>query len=364
MAAPEGVDSATWAALLSWSMKQTSTGGSETGDGTAPSEFKQMSKEDRDWLENVMKEGIVDLVKRAGEIIDSLKADCIVPSREKRPIEKQDELLDLLDELQDICEQIDFAMSLCQIGGLPPLLEICHPGSNVADDLRGAVLGVIATVAQNNPFTQNALMNLNALPLIMNIAASSSTTTSVRLKALHAVSCIVRNFQPLETMFYSGQYPTRSHFSDQGVYLDVAVETAVETLNGPEALNLFLAAPEIKIRRKASFLLGALITNDSLSIEILNGYFDGCVEDLVGLVSPVSVIEGDEGLEVDLREITLRNLVCFAGKGKGSAMMEVYGDVLNQSKASAVTRINSGNGVENAQAELELWNSLFRAIGV
>jgi hypothetical protein len=57
-------------------------------------------------------EGIVDLVKRAGEIIDSLKADCIVPSREKRPIEKQDELLDLLDELQDICEQIDFAMSL------------------------------------------------------------------------------------------------------------------------------------------------------------------------------------------------------------------------------------------------------------
>jgi hypothetical protein len=55
MAAPEGVDSATWAALLSWSMKQTSTGGSETGDGTAPSEFKQMSKEDRDWLENVMK---------------------------------------------------------------------------------------------------------------------------------------------------------------------------------------------------------------------------------------------------------------------------------------------------------------------
>ena len=67
MAAPDGVDPAAWAALLKWSIAQTGE-----GDGTSSTPAEPMSKEKRDFLEAVMKDGVVDLVKRAGEILEAL----------------------------------------------------------------------------------------------------------------------------------------------------------------------------------------------------------------------------------------------------------------------------------------------------
>ena len=65
MAAPDGVDPAAWAALLKWSLAQT-------GDGTSSEPPAPMSQEKREFLEAVMKDGVVDLVKRAGEILEAL----------------------------------------------------------------------------------------------------------------------------------------------------------------------------------------------------------------------------------------------------------------------------------------------------
>ena len=86
--APAGVDPSTWAALLRWSMKNAN-------DGTSPTVFKKMSDEDKKWLEGVMSEGVVDLVKRAGEIIDKLRAKALAPARAREaiPEETVDELL-------------------------------------------------------------------------------------------------------------------------------------------------------------------------------------------------------------------------------------------------------------------------------
>jgi len=240
---------------------------------------------------------------------------------------------------------------------------MCHPASCVADDLKASALGVIATVAQNNPYTQNALMNLNALPLILSLVTSGSTRTEVRLKALHATSCSVRNFETLENMFFSGNYLDVSHFTEEGVYVDTQLKRSEVCENGPQLIGTLLGASDIKLQRKAAFLLGALISPDNLEPEKLNGYYVACIAPLAAILTPMSscIPEGSRGhgLDVDLREICLRTLLTFGNKGKTGEMLEAHGQVFSESKASAIARSTTGDDVENAQAEVQLWNSLF-----
>ena len=141
--APDGVDPAAWGALLKWSIAQTAE-----GDGTSSAPPAQMTKEKKEFLEAVMKDGVVDLVKRAGEILEALHegtkvsrgpplryADDHSPPAIRHPPTRQpatlqpcregtaidddatDRLVGLMGELMDIVEQIDFAMALVQVGG-------------------------------------------------------------------------------------------------------------------------------------------------------------------------------------------------------------------------------------------------------
>jgi len=57
-----GID---WQGLLKWSLNYH--------DGTAPSNFKPMTKEDQEWLEAAMKEYCVNEVDRMDEIIKTFK---------------------------------------------------------------------------------------------------------------------------------------------------------------------------------------------------------------------------------------------------------------------------------------------------
>jgi hypothetical protein len=180
------------------------------GDGTSTtaSEFKKMSQADKDWLTMVMKEGLVDLVKRAGELVDQIKDDALAPARAGLFIgdEATETLVCAIEELQDICEQIDFAKSLVQIGGVPPLLETLHPSlaAAVPARVRGACFGVLATVAQNNPFAQQAFLNLGVLPLATAVLLAPDSPPSLQVKALHCLSCVVRNFEWCEAAFFAG----------------------------------------------------------------------------------------------------------------------------------------------------------------
>jgi len=55
-----------WNGLFKWSMNHN--------DGTKPSQFKPMSKEDRDWLEAAMKAYTFNDTDRLTELINQLKA--------------------------------------------------------------------------------------------------------------------------------------------------------------------------------------------------------------------------------------------------------------------------------------------------
>ena len=128
-----------------------------------------------------------------------------------------------MEELQDIVEQIDFAMSLVQIGGVPPLLAIVLT-PNLPGELRAEVLSVLATVAQNNPYAQDALLACRALPMAVALlldappengeegggegtTTTTTTTTTppaLRVKALHFLSCLSRGHPPAEEAFFRG----------------------------------------------------------------------------------------------------------------------------------------------------------------
>ena len=386
-------------------MKNAYERGGESGDGTDPTEFTEMSAENKAWLEKVMSEGLVDLVKRAGEIVDDLKAKALVPVRTEPPAVLEghalDSLLDLLDELLDIVGQIDFAQSLVQIGGIPPLIELMHPATPVPDELKSAALGVLATVAQNNPFAQDALLNLRLLPLLKEtLLDRDRKSPSLRVKALHCTSCLVRSYPPAEAAFFAGvvapptdptaaapaattaakataageatkdpaapppapppppaPWAVASYFTSEGLFVDgglaegdprIGGRPAAWTIPGPEVLAQALGDPEVRVRRKVAFLVNALCTSEDPSSQAegrVAAYYEACGAALAALVPPAPPTPpgergagGLDGLDVDTRETALRALTTFAEAGCGPALMAGHGDSLRLAAAAAGAR--------------------------
>jgi len=73
-----------------------------------------------------------------------------------------------------------------KIGGLhilPSLLKSSHSG------IRWRAAALIATLTQNNPYCQQEVLNMQLLPLLLQIVNSSSEDELVRIKALYALSC-------------------------------------------------------------------------------------------------------------------------------------------------------------------------------
>jgi len=367
MAAPDGVDPAAWAALLKWSIAQTGE-----GDGTSSTPAEPMSKEKRDFLEAVMKDGVVDLVKRAGEILESLH-EGTKPCREGVAMDDDatDQMIGLMEELMDIVEQIDFAMALVQIGGVPPLLAIIE-NDLVPEELRKETLAVLATVAQNNPYAQDALMAQGALPIFVKIAESSASTSSadvaadaaaegaaaaasapkpasnqLRLKALHAMSCLARGHPAAEAALVG------------------------EEVRGVETLESCLATDFIRLQRKATFVTSALIISDHADAAALSAYY--------GRLAPILVAQAENVGDIDVRENTAKALTTFAKRGFAESIREEYGGRLDAVMALCEAR-SKGAGTpmageaaggpafdedengENATAELALWTELRAAL--
>jgi len=73
-----------------------------------------------------------------------------------------------------------------RIGGfhiLPLLLSSGHA------ELRWRAADLIATLTQNNPYCQNAVLEAKLLPMLVKLLDDASEDEQVRVKALYAVSC-------------------------------------------------------------------------------------------------------------------------------------------------------------------------------
>ncbi|CAH8385250.1 unnamed protein product [Eruca vesicaria subsp. sativa] len=134
-----------------------------------------------------------------------------------------------LQELLILVEPIDNANDLSKSGGLKVVAgELYHSDSEV----RKLAAWVLGTACQNNPFVQAQVLELGALATLIKLVNSSSTEEAV--KALFAVSALIRNNVAGQDMFYAshGYIMLRDVMSNESL--------------------------DIKLRRKAVFLVGDL----------------------------------------------------------------------------------------------------------
>jgi hsp70-interacting protein len=211
-----------WLGLLQWSLKYS--------DGTQPSsgDITPMSAEDKAFLEKVMKEGIIDENERMKTIlyevtqqIEVWKTQSTSDLQNVESDESVDTMYDLLQELRDIVEQIDYARAFMSMKGIVFLLGCIENKENIymPMKIRQLSCAIIATLCQHNPPVQKECIELGAIKVLYNVLYQSTTamqnhTTpnndteeSTNTNALfceriiQAISAIVRSYDLAETLF-------------------------------------------------------------------------------------------------------------------------------------------------------------------
>lgn len=286
-----------WLGLLKWSLAYS--------DGTKPSgeNMKEMSKEDREFLEKVMREGIIDEGERMKTILkdltDSLEmmlghvgvTEDIREQEEKRKELDEDDMLILMQELRDIVEQIDYARAFMAMGGISFLLGCA--ASAAPKSLKKGALSILSTMCQNNPPVQLSLLEQGHMsPLIqlfidytpgMNGVDADIGDDSIREKVVQALSASVRGHSIAEQIFCQNEH-------------------------GKLMLQLGLGMqkqetkPSTQLRKRSLFLLRAILTSDEAT--------DKRHEQYQSMISYICTHEINEEWEDDaeIREMSLAML--------------------------------------------------------
>lgn len=220
-------DGPNWDGLLKWSIANS--------DGTRPT--RNLSEDDRRWFMEAMQSQTVDVIKRMKEI--TLVMQTPEQVLESQGVTPQD-IEDMLDELQEHVESIDMANDLHSIGGLVPLLGYLK---NSHANIRAKAAEVVTTIVQNNPRSQQLVMEANGLePLLSNFASDSDVT--VQTKALGAISSLIRHNKP-------------------GI-------AAFRLANGYAALRDALGSENVKFQRKALNLIQYLLNENASDCNVVH----------------------------------------------------------------------------------------------
>ncbi|XP_010922283.1 hsp70 nucleotide exchange factor FES1 [Elaeis guineensis] len=304
-------DGLKWDGLLKWSLAQT--------DGTKPS--RNLSEEDRKWFMEAMEAQTVDVVKRMKEITlvmntpeDVLEAQGVMPEN----------IEDMLDELQEHVESIDMANDLHSIGGLVPLLGYLK---NSHAGIRAKAAEVVTTIVQNNPKSQQLVMEANGLESLLSNFTSDPEIT-VRTKALGALSSLIRHNKPAIAAF--------------------------RMANGYAALRDALNSENVRFQRKALNLIQYLLHENNADCSLVTEL--GFPQLMMHLAS-----SNDSGV----REAALGGLLELARcttSGNGSALAEEELRQVLQSRIEGINSMNSddlGAAREERQLVDSLWSTCY-----
>ncbi|PHU01542.1 hypothetical protein BC332_31329 [Capsicum chinense] len=304
-----------WDGLLKWSLSHA--------DGTNPPP-RNLSEEDRKWFMEAMQAQTVDVVKRMKEI--TLVMQTPEQVLESQGVTSQD-IEDMLDELQEHVESIDMANDLHSIGGLVPLLGYLK---NSHANIRAKAAEVVSTIVQNNPRSQQLVMEANGLePLLSNFTSDPDVTA--RTKALGAISSLIRHNKP-------------------GI-------AAFRLANGYAALRDALSSESLRFQRKALNLIHYLLHENRSDCNVVTEL--GFPRVLMHLAS------SEDG---EVREGALRGLLELAkdrtGEDAGSSSIE-ENEKLKQILQERIEGISSmspedlGAAKEERQLVDSLWNTCY-----
>ncbi|CAJ1949337.1 unnamed protein product [Sphenostylis stenocarpa] len=297
-----------WDGLLKWSIANS--------DGTRPT--RNLSEEDRKWFMEAMQAQTIDVVKRMKEITlvmqtpeQVLKDQGITPA----------DIEDMLDELQEHVESIDMANDLHSIGGLVPLLGYLK---NSHANIRAKAADVVTTIVQNNPRSQQLVMEANGFePLVSNF--SSDPDVTVRTKALGAISSLIRHNKP-------------------GI-------TAFRLANGYAALKDALTSENVRFQRKALNLIHYLLHENNSDCNIVNE-----------LGFPRMFMHLASSEDADVREAALRSLLEVARNSKETEEDSEKMKQLLQERINSISLMSAEDlGVVREERQLvdSLWSTCF-----
>ncbi|XP_076754212.1 hsp70-binding protein 1 [Xylocopa sonorina] len=160
-----------------------------------------------------------------------------------------------LERIADFVDNIDIANDFYKIGGFSifgPCLNSPH------SSIRWRAADVIAELAQNNPFCQERFLETGFFPILLNMIDTDPADV-VRIKALYAVSCIVR------------EHPVSLKYMDLNDGYSVLLRAMQSSIK--------------KLQIKSAFLLSSLCnkenTND-LKLTLVNM---GLIEQVTGLLA-------------------------------------------------------------------------------
>ncbi|XP_075461541.1 hsp70-binding protein 1 isoform X6 [Ascaphus truei] len=158
--------------------------GTESG---TPNQTEQMSVERRQWLQEAMNRafaGQADEVQQIKHCLQELgsKIENDTEDEEKR----KERALELL---ADLCENLDNAADFCKLSGMHLLLNSYLNCPEA--ELRWRAADLIGICSQNVPFVQETALSLAAIKKLLQLLDLDCSDV-VRVKALFAISCLVR----------------------------------------------------------------------------------------------------------------------------------------------------------------------------
>lgn len=172
-----------WPGLLAWSTKYH--------DGTQPSEFKQMSDEDRAFLEKAMEEAF-------GKIEDPNQVMAEAITQIKSADRNVSSITTALEVIDKCCDDPDCARNCEKLDGLQPLLDLL---SSHEGPIAHRTLEILALLFSNNPNIQEAGVRRGAIDTFIRLVKESDAGSETRSKAFRALVALVRSVQKFEHQF-------------------------------------------------------------------------------------------------------------------------------------------------------------------
>lgn len=153
-------------------------------DAPRSSNLEPMDEEKKKFLEEALKAMTVDLVQVLIKALDKLKT-----VSDLKPEDDPEDYEEALETISDTVDNIDLANDFHKIGGfdvLIPCLTTCHTS------LQWRTAELIAELTQNNPYCQSRILSAGLLPTLLEMV-DGGANEAVRVKALYAISCLVRD---------------------------------------------------------------------------------------------------------------------------------------------------------------------------
>jgi len=315
------------------------------------------------FLEQVMKDGIIDEGKRMTtiltEVTDALER--MKDGSKKMDEDEEDEIGELLLELRDIVEQIDYAKAFAAMGGLKFLLGCAGEQQLVPQSIRIHCLACLGTLCQNNPSVQYNMLELGAIRILIELYFSvkkeEDENGKFRARIVQTLSCAVRSHAIAEQIFCEEEERGRK-----------VLEAGLGLLN----TNPMLADEEplppttLLLRKRSLFFLQAIMTSDYATKERVRLFFP-CIHYIIE--DSFLDFQKPDIVDTELREMTLSLLLRLMKRNeKGDAMDAIVQHTIFIQKLGtirvAAIRTLVGEEREYAEEELNDWENLLHELSI